>query len=312
VFRLRKVEEEMSVLLILFNRPRHTRLVFEAIREARPPRLFVAADGPRPGEAADIALCAEARAVVRQVDWPCDVRVLESGVNLGCKLGVETAISWFFDHVESGIILEDDCLPSRSFFDFATSMLQSHRDRSDVMMVCGTNLATSWNPAESSYHYAYNASPFGWASWRDAWRHYDPEMTAWTTTEGQRRVKEVVRNARHYRWRERQFDMVCHEGYDTWDWAWTFTRLYHGACAVIPSVNLVSNIGFGPDATHTKRIRRKVANLPRFELPPPYVQPEKAVVDGAYDHLVYRRSYPLLRQMKHAASALIHRTDPRR
>jgi hypothetical protein len=307
----KKVDEEMSVLLILFNRPRHTRLVFEAIREARPPRLFIAADGPRPGEAADVALCAQARAVARQVDWSCDVRMLESEVNLGCKRGPETAISWFFDHVESGIILEDDCLPSPSFFDFATSILRSHRDRSDVMMVCGTNLATTWHPTDSSYHYAYNATPSGWASWRDAWSRYDPEMTAWTTAEGQRRVKEVVRDARHYRWRRRQFDMVCHGGYDAWDWAWTFTRLYYGACAVIPAVNLVSNIGFGPDATHTRRIRRRVANLPRFELPPPYVQPEKAVVDGAYDHLVYRRSYPLLRQMKHAASALVHRTDPR-
>jgi hypothetical protein len=291
--------EEMAVLLILFNRPRHTRLVFEAIRQAKPTRLFVAADGPRLNEPGDAALCAEARAAARQIDWPCDARFLESDMNLGCKRGPETAISWFFDQVESGIILEDDCLPSPSFFDFAMSMLQRHRDRPDVMMVCGTNLAVSWRPQDASYHYAYNATPSGWASWRDAWSRYDPDMTAWRATEGRDRVQEVVRDSKQYRWRKRQFDLVCYDGYDAWDWAWTFSRIYHGACAVVPSRNLVSNIGFGPEATHTKRIRRKVANLPSFELHPPYLGPRHVRVDDAYDRLVYRRSYPILRQIKH-------------
>jgi hypothetical protein len=293
------------VLLIIFNRPRHTRAVLAAIRKARPTKLFVAADGPRADVKSDATLCRAARDIVEEVDWPCEVSRLSSSENLGCKAGPETAISWFFENVEAGVVLEDDCLPAASFFDFSGAMLDRYADRNDVMMVCGSNAAISWKPDQQSYHYAYNATPWGWASWRNAWREYDSTMSAWKTPEGRARVAATVANSKQERWRKRQFDRVCYGGFNTWDYVWTFTRLQAGAASVIPSRNLVSNIGFGPEATHTTRVRRKVASLPTSELRAPFLGPRDQWVDHEYDQLVYRRSYPLIRRAKHGAQSVL-------
>ncbi len=164
------------VLFLIFNRPDTTTRVFEAIREARPSRLYVAADGPRADKEGEAQRCLETRKITEAVDWPCEVRRLYREENLGCKLAVSSAITWFFTHEEEGIILEDDCLPDQSFFPFCAAMLERYRDDGRIMMVLGTSLLPPGGGPDADYLFTQYFLIWGWATWRRAWEKYDIEM----------------------------------------------------------------------------------------------------------------------------------------
>ena len=125
------------ILFIIYNRPETTQAVFDVIKSIKPTRLFIAADGPKTEE--DVLLCEQARSIIKQIDWDtdCQTRFLEK--NMGCKLGVSSAISWFFDQVEAGIILEDDCVPHPDFFGFTSQLLDYYQNDNRIMMITGTN-----------------------------------------------------------------------------------------------------------------------------------------------------------------------------
>src|SRR6478609_2139677 len=163
-----------AVLLVIFNRPETTRLVFEAIRKAKPTRLYIAADGPREHVASDHKKCEEARQIVTQVDWDCQVHILFNQKNLNCGVGPSSAFTWFFEHEEEGIILEDDCLPSQSFFWFCQELLERYRDDTRVMHIGGNNFLNGWrNDSDYSYYFSRSGYVWGWATWRRAWNQFD-------------------------------------------------------------------------------------------------------------------------------------------
>ena len=166
-----------AVLFLVFNRPETTARVFDAIRKARPPRLYVAADGPRtnrPGEAERVE---KVRQIATAVDWPCEVNTLFRKDNIGCKRAVSGAITWFFEKEEEGIILEDDTLPSQSFFWFCQELLEIYRDDERIFIISGYNKQDEWNAEKVDYFFSYFGGIWGWASWRRAWKHFDIEMT---------------------------------------------------------------------------------------------------------------------------------------
>src|SRR5688500_1827095 len=168
----------VTVLLVIFNRPDTTRLVFEAIRNARPRRLYVAADGPRPGVAADNANCQEARKIIDSVDWQCEVKTLFREKNLNCGVAPSSAFTWFFQHEEEGIILEDDCLPSQSFFWFCQELLERYRNDTRVMHIGGNNFLNGWQKDKDySYYFSRSGHIWGWATWRRAWKHFDFDIS---------------------------------------------------------------------------------------------------------------------------------------
>ena len=169
---------DTPVVLVIFNRPDFTEVVFRAIAQARPKRLFVLADGPRNPEEA--ALCAETRAVIK-VDWPCDLTMDVSEVNLGCRYRCAGGFDMVFAETETAIILDDDCVPDPTFFRFCEEMLDRYRDDERVMSITGSNYLGRWRRGwrSPSYHFSYFGSPWGWASWRRAWNHYDVTMQAW-------------------------------------------------------------------------------------------------------------------------------------
>lgn len=142
------------VLLLIFNRPNLTAQVMDQIRQAEPPRLFVGADGPRAGHPEDAERCEEAREVATRVDWDCEVHTLFRDENLGTKEAISSAITWFFAHVEAGIILEDDCVPANSFFQFSGSLLETYRHDDRIVMISGNNPLTPWRNKEQSYHFS--------------------------------------------------------------------------------------------------------------------------------------------------------------
>lgn len=241
-----------AVLLLIFNRPETTRRVFAAIRQARPDRLYIAADGPRAGRPDDAARCSEARTIATSVDWPCQVQTLFRQDNLGCKHGVAAGIDWFFAHEKEGIILEDDVLPQPSFFRFCNELLVRYRDDPTVSMISGCNLLGNSYHMAASYSFTRYMHIWGWASWRRAWSHYDVEMATWPSSESRTRLMRVLgrrENAIYY-WSQ-IFDRVKQGRIDTWDYQWVYAAWMNDMLAVIPSRNLTENLGFGLDATHT-------------------------------------------------------------
>lgn len=166
-----------AVLLLIFNRPETTRRVFDQIRAQQPPRLYIAADGARPNRPEEAARCAETRAISTQVDWDCELHLLYRDQNLGCRRAVSEAITWFFEHEEAGIILEDDCLPADSFFYFCDALLEKYRHDERIHAITGTNLQMGKQWGEASYYFSRYTNIWGWASWRRVWKEYDSELS---------------------------------------------------------------------------------------------------------------------------------------
>lgn len=234
------MELKEAVLLLAFNRPNVTIKVFEAIRKAKPPRLYVAVDGPRPDREGEAERVAEVREVITSVDWSCQVKTLIRGRNLGCKIAVSEAITWFFEQEDQGIILEDDCLPSESFFTFCQDKLNRHRDDHEVWMVCGFNPK---HPGENSSHafLSQNPSVWGWACWRDRWMRYDIDLSFWTkdtliglNLSAPKYVHRYYRNS---------FNDTKSGRIDTWDYQLTCLILVNNGFVIKPYANLISNIG---------------------------------------------------------------------
>ena len=167
-----------AVLFVIFNRPETTARVFEAIRSARPPRLYVAADGPRTSRSGEADRCRLVREIASRVDWTCELHTLFREANLGCKLGVSGAIDWFFQSETEGIILEDDVVPLASFFGLCDELLETYRDDPKVFAVSGCNLVSSVYRPNHSYFFSRYCHVWGWATWRRAWEHYDVPMNA--------------------------------------------------------------------------------------------------------------------------------------
>ena len=257
------------VLFLVFNRPESTRRVFEAIRSAKPPRLYIAADGPRPGRAGEAARCEEVRAIAAAVDWPCEKKTLFRTDNLGCKLGVAGGISWFFEHEAEGVILEDDVLPVASFFEYCDQLLEHYRNDERIGAISGCNLISHLFSTDDSYFFSRYNHIWGWATWRRAWQDYDVEMQKWPDWRKNKGLEQMAGAGRffsHY-WRN-IFDKVYAGKIDTWDYQWTFACWRTGRLTVLPKVNQTENLGFGPDATHT------IANAPD------YVEASKAQLLG--------------------------------
>ena len=241
---------DTPILFLVFNRPDLTARVFARIRECRPTRLFVAADGPRPAKEGEAEQCALTRAATENIDWPCDVKRLYREANLGCKVAVSGGISWFFDHVEEGIILEDDCLPDPLFFTFCADLLERYRTTDEVMQIGGTNFQDGRKAGNGSYYFTRYPHIWGWATWRRVWNGYDPEMARWPAERPAVMARHLTQRARNMI--SNTFDEVKAGRIDTWDYQFVFQLLSTGGVAINPQCNLVENIGFDERATHTK------------------------------------------------------------
>jgi hypothetical protein len=238
------------VLFLIFNRPETTKQVWEVIQSVRPKHLYVAADGPRSTRPEDIEKCKQARAIV-QPDWDCELKILYREENLGCRNAVSQAITWFFNEVEEGIILEDDCLPDPTFFNFCSVLLEKYRNEPSIMHIGGCNFQYGKKRGEGSYYFSKYNHIWGWATWRRAWESYDMDMKDYPLLKNQKTWREVFFNEyEEKKWRPK-FQSVYDNKYDTWDYQWTFAIWKSKGLAVTPQVNLISNIGFDKNATHT-------------------------------------------------------------
>lgn len=279
------------ILFLVFNRPSCTEKVFKAIAAARPTKLYVAADGARQNNPGEADLCAEVRAIATKIDWDCELKILFREKNLGCRLAVSSAIDWFFYHEEEGIILEDDCLPLSCFFEYAASMLERYRHSEKVMHVGGINYQRVDQTLNTSYYFSKIPHVWGWATWRRAWKCYDSDLSG---------LRKFVSSGK---WREldQDIDVCCYwircfysawiGEVDTWDYQWCFSIFYHQGLSITPGRNLVENIGFGVDATHTKNGNSPALSMCIGSEFWKLSEPSKIEVNSMRDRYTYRNVY---------------------
>ncbi len=258
------VKLETPVAFLIFNRPDLTREVFAAIARARPPRLYLIADGPRSASEAD--KCRLTREVVERIDWECEVYRNYSETNLGCGRRVSSGISWVLEREERAIIIEDDCLPDQSFFGYSEEMLERYADDERIMHVTGGNYLFDKVGIPESYYFSHYSFVWGWATWRRAWRHFDRLNGSWPQLAQGEWLEERLDDPEEAQyWRRILQMMVESEKTSWWDFQWYFTCWMQNGLTIAPCRNLVSNLGFRADATHTNTAAEnlKIANLAR-------------------------------------------------
>ncbi|MDX6617028.1 MAG: hypothetical protein QOD60_2119, partial [Solirubrobacterales bacterium] len=272
---------ETPVAMLIFNRPETTSRVFETVRQARPERLMVVADGPRPDVEGEAERCAQARAVTEAVDWPCEVLRDYSEVNLGCRLRVSSGIDWVFEQAEEAILLEDDCLPDPSFFGYCEELLDHYREDERVMHISGDNLCFG-RRGDASYYFSRFPHIWGWATWRRAWDKYDLNVGRWAAGDKDAYLAGFDDDGERQFWRQ-IWDESAAGRVKTWDYQWMFALVANNGLAINPNVNLVSNIGFGAGSTHTEEDPDEIGNLPVEPIESPLRHPAEVARDREAD-----------------------------
>ncbi|MDR0733845.1 MAG: hypothetical protein LBF08_07285 [Dysgonamonadaceae bacterium] len=247
------------ILFIIFANPDTTAKVFKRIRQIQPKKLYVAADAPRPNKPGEAQRSAETRAIISRVDWNCEVKTLFHDRNLGLKIAVTTAISWFFEQEEMGVILEDDCLPDLSFFPFCEELLIRYKDDERIGHISGNNYLQGVIDERFSYDFSSVVHIWGWASWRRVWKNYDVNFTFWETHKDKRKMLFYNKMEEIY------FSSFIHDtlnnknGINAWSPQYYFGLRLQNQLSVYPGVNMVTNIGIGDvNATHTSKKNKKL------------------------------------------------------
>ncbi len=251
------------VAFIIFNRPDTTAKVFEAIRQAKPQKLFVIADGARADRTHEIEKCVQTRAIINQVDWECEVIKNYSDVNLGCARRVSSGLNWVFEQVEEAIILEDDCLPHVTFFRFCEELLERYRYDQRIASISGQNVQFERKANEYDYYFSRYNHIWGWATWKRAWQYYDFDMKLWSEIKQKDFLRDVLGDEKSIRiWTKVFQNMYDSNKYNTWDFQWQFACWVNNSLGIISNINLVSNIGFGADSTHTSNSKNQYSSIP--------------------------------------------------
>lgn len=303
------------VVLCTFNRPELTKQVLERVLSVNPGLILVIADAARNDRPGEQALCDQTRRVIEQSGATCEIRWNISNTNLGCKQRIATGLDWAFSQVSRAIILEDDCLPDVSFFEFCDELLERYQDCSDVHMISGSNYLQGRRFTEASYYFSRFYHVWGWATWGRAWQHFDVQMKKWEELRGTDWLesflptKSMARAARFF------FDETYTGHIDTWDYQWVLSGWLNNANAIVPAMNMVSNLGFGSQATATKNAQSPLANLQASSMPMPMLHPESRMVDETADlhefNLIYGQgeigSAGLIRRLRQRGKRICNR-----
>lgn len=260
----------VPILVLGFNRPDRVRELLERLRALAPEKIFFAVDGPRSDIPAERVKVEETRELVSLIDWHCEVHTQFQEVNLGCAHGVTAGIDWFFSQVTEGIILEDDVLPDLSFFPFCSELLEKYRKDRKVWCVSGSNrIPTSELHTRDSYRFSTIPQVWGWATWKDRWDQYSLDISQWRSRglSNAKLMKTVSYSPSAFAFWSANFDLMARMAVDTWDTQMVNAAMRNGALAAIPNVNLVENVGWGSEATHTREIPRSIQSTGEIMFP---------------------------------------------
>jgi hypothetical protein len=271
------------ILFIVFNRLDTTKNVFESIRKARPSKLYVAADGPRASRNGELVITKNVRTYIESnIDWSCEIKTFYYDSNQGCKRAVSSAIRWFFSQEEQGIVLEDDCIPSLSFYYFCQELLERYKNDSRIGMISGYNWLNTY-PCIASYHFSTGGPIWGWASWKRVAESFDPDnpvlrnplLRKWLidstgdTVESDYLYHQTIRN------------LEC-GSHGTWDFSWGVLQKINFQLAIVPANNLIRNIGYTSDATHAQSANSPLFKVPLQEIEFPLKHPEPIIADKRF------------------------------
>lgn len=298
-----KANYDLSVLLIFFARPNTLQEVFARVKEARPARLFLACDGPREGNSTDREKIEECKAIVSNIDWECEVHTLYSDVNKGCGRGPSDAISWAFTYTDRLVILEDDCVPHKSFFPYMEYLLNRYADDQRVGMISGLNHFKDWNCGGYSYCFTKTGAIWGWGTWKRVWDRYDYYLNQLDDAYCGRLLEKEIGHKRAGRgrvltWRETASEAKV-KNIQHWDYQFGFTKFSQSLLCVVPKTNLICNIGAGVESTHAKTTRKTewkkgmVLFMPTAAISFPLQDPPYMICDHFYDERYYdTMAYP--------------------
>jgi len=250
------------VVLIIFNRPEPTKLVFQEIRNVKPSSLYVIADGPRKTRPGENESCKLTRDIIETIDWECEVYKNYSDVNLGLKKRIESGLDWVFEKTEEAIILEDDCLPHPTFFQFCQELLHYYSKSEKIMMISGGNFFPQFRDVEYSYYFSAYYHVWGWASWRRAWKHFDSEMKDWLSFKDGNYLKNITGDEKSASYLKTILQEVYEGKINSWAYKWLYACWLQNGLSIVPSKNLISNIGDDWNATHSKRAADNSLNIP--------------------------------------------------
>jgi hypothetical protein len=296
------------VVFIIFKRPDVTERVFKVIRQAKPRKLLIIADGPRIDRPGEAEKCAATRAVIEGVDWDCEVLKNYSEINLGCAKRVSGGLDWVFDKVEEAIILEDDCVPHPTFFRFCEELLEHYRYDERIMVIAGNNFQFGHIKIEDSYYFSRYNHCWGWASWRRAWQHYDFAMKLWPEVRDKGWLRDLLLDSQAVDYWTKIFQATCNGQIDSWAYRWTFACWVQSGLTVLPNVNLVSNIGYGQGATNTT-ISDRFDNMPVEAMNFPLQHPSFILRNVKADAFTQKNNFyfsGLLSSIKRRVKALLN------
>lgn len=280
------------VLYLIFNRPDLVEKSFARIRDARPSRLFIAADGPRKDREGEAKLCDQSRKVIESIDWKCDVQTLFRNENLGCREAVSTAITWFFDNVEEGIILEDDCVADPTFFSFCSEILEYYRSDERIMSICGESYGNeeTWRNGNS---YTFSGIPliWGWATWRRAWKLYDIDLTLLDTADPEKWLTHHLGSSKAGKYWLAQLASARDGSCNTWDYQWFASNWRQSGLTIHPARNTITNIGCDDRGTHTFNPQWAMSNRCTLPLFGPLNHPENVARDYLYDKILLHERF---------------------
>ena len=279
------------IAFFIFNRPELTEQVFQTIATQRPAKLLIVADGPRSTKPDEAAKCAETRAILKKIDWPCEVLTCFSDTNLGCRNRLTTGLNWVFEQVEEAIILEDDCVPDPTFFRFCEELLEKYRHDERVFQICGSSFQDGIARGDGSYYFSRLNYIWGWATWRRCWKLHNVDMKLWPDVKKANLLSGTGDAVYADFWKSR-FDEAYERKIDTWDYQWVFTSFINHGLSIVPNVNLIRNIGFGIDATHTHNVSDGKSNLPAGTMEFPLRHPSCFVSNWPADSYEMSTRYP--------------------
>ncbi len=281
------------IIFINFNRPDHSRRVFERLRLAKPWQIFLVADGPRTNVASDNEKCSAVREIISNVDWECNVHKNFSETNMGARHRIESGINWAFtfDTVEYVIILEDDCLPELSFFRYCGELLKAYALEERVMAISGNHFLPVELSPSSSYYFVRSPLIWGWATWKRAWKLFPQnlkENSLCGLLKALPKHKRKFCSAGEYNLLKSKLKQIEKGQLEAWDYIWNvIIKIQEGLC-ICPNVNLIANIGFDEQATHTNASFEKDIFTQTEEMRFPLKSPQKIENDSLRDLYLYQ------------------------
>ena len=279
---------QIPILLLVYNRPKHTLALINKLRSIKPKKIYISSDGPKENQK-DFINCKKVKIIISKIDWKCKLKFNYGINNQGCRKSVSNGINWFFDNEKAGIILEDDCVPNLDFFNFCKILLKKYKNQDKISVISGSNFQKK---EIDKYYYYFSKYPhcWGWATWKRAWKLYDPKFSFWPKWKQSLDWKLLHKDLIEKKYWEKIFDKVYKNKIDSWAYVWTACVWKNKGLTATPNLNLIDNIGFDENATHTfalKKFEYKKSRYKNFKNNIKILHPKSIGINNEADNYVF-------------------------